>query len=95
MAERRNLSKEKIEWLHEKGAVAEAFGHYFDIDGNQLWEYKTIGLSLEKFKSLKEAIAVAGEEEKAEAIIAIAKIKPDITLITDELAARKILSIIN
>lgn len=95
MARTRNLSKEKIEWLYEKGAVAEAFGYYFDIDGNQLWEYKTIGLSIERFKSLKEAIAVAGKEEKAEAIIAIAKIKPDITLITDELAAKKILSIIN
>lgn len=95
MANRRNLPKEKVEELMEKGAVAEAFGHYFDINGNEVWEYKTVGLSLDRFKSLDKVIAVAGEEEKAEAIIAIAKLKSDMTLITDELAARKILQILN
>jgi central glycolytic genes regulator len=95
MAYRRNLSKDKVDELIKKGAVAEAFGHYFDINGNEVWEYKTVGLSLERFKSLDKVIAVAGEEEKAEAIMAIAKLKPEMTLITDELAARKILEITN
>lgn len=93
MAYRRNLPKEKVMELVDKGAVAEAFGHYFDISGNEVWEYKTVGLSLEKFKSLDKVIAVAGDEEKAEAIISIAKLKPEMTLITDELAANKILEI--
>lgn len=95
MAYRRDLPKEEIDEILGKGAVAEAFGHYFDIDGNEVWEYKTVGLSLEKFKSLDKVIAVAGKEEKAEAIIAIAKLKPEMILITDELAARKILELIN
>ncbi len=95
MAYRRNLSKEKITELIEKGAVAEAFGHYFDIDGNEIWEYETVGLSLDKFQKLDKVIAVAGEEEKAEAIIAIAKLKPEMTLITGEFAARRILEIVN
>lgn len=91
MANRRNLPKEKIDELLTEGAVAEAFGHYFDIKGNEIWEYKTVGLSLEKFKTIDKVIGVAGEEEKAEAIMAIANLKPDMTLITDEFAARKIL----
>ncbi len=50
MAQRRNLSIEKIQRLLSEGAVAEAFGHYFDIKGKEIWEYKTIGLSLDKYK---------------------------------------------
>lgn len=95
MAKRRNLSKEKIDELINSGAVAEALGHYFDINGNEIWEYKTIGLSLEKFKLLNNVIGVAGGEEKAEAIIAISTLNQNITLITDEVAARKIFEIVN
>lgn len=94
MATRRNLSKEKIEDIIEKGAVAEAFGHYFDINGEEIWEYKTIGLSLDKYKKLKNVIGVAGGEDKAEVIISIATLRNDITIITDEEAARKILEIV-
>ena len=78
MASRRNLSQEKIDDIINKGAVAEAFGHYFDINGEEIWEYKTIGLSLDKYKSLQNVIGVAGGEDKAEAIIAIATIRNDI-----------------
>lgn len=94
MAKRRNLPKEKVDELISKGAVAEAFGHYFDINGNEIWEYKTIGLSLSKFKSLEKVIAIAGGEEKAEAIISITKLNENMTLITDEAAARKIIEIV-
>ena len=34
MAKRRRLSQEQIDRLLDKGAVAEAFGHYFDIEWN-------------------------------------------------------------
>lgn len=94
MAKRRNLSKEKIEELKSGGAVAEAFGHYFDIKGNQVWEYLTVGLTMDKFKDTEHVIAVAGGEEKAEAIIAISSLKENMTIITDEEAAKKILEII-
>ncbi|MFY9214473.1 MAG: sugar-binding transcriptional regulator [Tissierellaceae bacterium] len=95
MAERRKLPKEKVDELLSKKAVAEAFGHYFDICGKEIWEYKTIGLSLDKFKSLNNLIGVAGGEEKAEAIIAVSSLNPNMVLVTDEAAARKILEIIN
>lgn len=95
MAKRRNLPKEKIDELLRNGAVAEAFGHYFDIEGNEVWEYKTIGLSLNKFKEMEHIIGVAGGEEKAEAIIAISHLSGNITLVTDESAALKILDILS
>lgn len=95
MAHRRHLPEERINYLLEKGAVAEAFGHYFDIQGNDLWEYETIGLSLERFKEINHIIGVAGGEEKAEAIIAITSLRKDINIVTDEAAARKILKLLN
>ncbi|WMM25800.1 sugar-binding domain-containing protein [Tissierella sp. MB52-C2] len=95
MAKRRNLSEEKIDALTNAGAVAEALGHYFDIKGNEVWEFKTIGLSLEKFKELDNLIGVAGGEEKAESIIAVSTLNENMTLITDESAARKILDIVS
>lgn len=95
MAERRDLSDDKIQELIDKGSVAEAFGHYFDLEGKEIWEYKTIGISLDKFKELKNVIGVAGGEDKAEAIMAISTLKENMTIVTDEKAGRKILEIIN
>lgn len=91
MASRRNLPKEKIDGLIDDGAVAEAFGHYFDIKGKEIWEYKTIGMTIEKFRELNLVIGVAGGEDKAQAIRAIATLKKDMILVTDEVAAKKIL----
>lgn len=93
MVARRKLKGDVLENLQNKGAVAEAFGHYFDISGNEVWEYKTIGISLKKFKNIDIAIGVAGGEEKAEAIVAIASLNKNMELVIDELAAKKILEI--
>ena len=94
MAHRRNLSQDRIDSFIKLGAVSEAFGHYFDINGKELWEYKTIGLSLDKFKEIKNVIGVAGGSEKAESIMAITSVRKDITLVTDESAARRILELV-
>ncbi|NMB07400.1 MAG: sugar-binding transcriptional regulator [Tissierellia bacterium] len=93
MAERRQLSQEKIDKLIGKGAVAEAFGHYFNINGKEIWESPTVGLSLEGFQKTPTVIGVAGGEKKAEAIISIASLRKNMTIITDEGAARKIINI--
>ncbi|WP_042680237.1 sugar-binding domain-containing protein [Anaerosalibacter massiliensis] len=95
MAERRELSNETIKKLIEKGAVSEAFGHYFDTSGNRVWESMTVGLSLVDFKQVKNVIGVAGGTKKAEAIISISSIREDMALVTDEGAARKILKLVN
>ncbi|MDR7855727.1 sugar-binding domain-containing protein [Tissierella sp.] len=94
MAKRRNMQDEKIGELIHCGAVAESLGHYFDINGEEVLEYKTIGLPLEKFKLLDNIIGVAGGEDKAEAILAVSSLNKNMTLITDESSARKILEIV-
>ncbi|WFA10205.1 sugar-binding domain-containing protein [Tissierella sp. Yu-01] len=93
MAYRRKLPIDRIESILELGAVAEAFGHYFNLTGEEIWEYETIGISIEKFKSTKHVIGVAGGAEKAEAIIAISSVRKDITIVTDESAAKKIVEL--
>lgn len=92
MAQRRELETDKVEKIKKDGAVAEAFGYYFNTDGDIVLETSTIGISLEDFEGIKTVVGVAGGEEKAEAIIATSKLHSNMTLITDEGAARKILS---
>lgn len=90
MANRRVLEQDEIDDILGKGAVAESFGYYFNKDGEIVHEISTIGIDLDKFKSLKHAIAVAGGVDKTEAIIAISKLNPNLVLVTDEQTAKKI-----
>jgi central glycolytic genes regulator len=80
-----------IDTMLDKGAVAEAFGYYFNQEGEIVHEISTIGITLEKFKSLDNIIAVAGGKEKVEAIIAISKLNNKLVLFTDESVAKTIL----
>ncbi len=91
MAKRRELSKNTIDEMMGKGAVSEAFGHYFDMKGNQVLESTTVGISMEDFENTDHVIGVAGGEQKAEAIYSIATLRKDMTLVIDEGAALKIL----
>lgn len=91
MANRRGLSKERIEEIVQKGAVAEAFGYYFNREGEIVDEISTLGITLEKVKSLTRVIAVAGGKDKSEAIIAVSKLNPHLILITNEDVAESIL----
>lgn len=93
MARRRKLPEDLIINLMEKGAVAEAFGYYFNRKGEKIWESSTVGLSLQDLSNVKEIVGVACGEKKAEAIMAIASLKKDMTLIIDEGVARKIVEI--
>lgn len=90
MANRRVLEQEEIDEIMSKGAVAESFGYYFNKDGEIVYEISTIGIDLQIFKNLNHIIAVAGGVEKAEAIIAISKLNPNLVLVTDEQTAKKI-----
>lgn len=91
MAKRRELQQDKINEIEKNGAVAEAFGHYFNTNGDIVHETSTIGLSLEDFKKINTVIGVAGGKDKAEAIISICKLHKRMTLVIDEAAAKKIL----
>ncbi|QEK11856.1 sugar-binding transcriptional regulator [Crassaminicella thermophila] len=91
MAKRRRLNEEKIEVLRQQGAVAEAFGYYFNKDGEIVQEINTVGVSLNHYKQLKHVIGAAAGIEKAEAIISISKLNKNLTLAIDEGLAKEIL----
>lgn len=99
MGKRRGLTLEKLNKLDKIGAVGEAFGYYFNGIGEIVYSTPTIGVNMENIKKINTAVAVAGGESKAQAILAIemhnTKINKNNVLITDEGAARKIVDIIN
>lgn len=92
MARRRGLPEGRIKHIVECGGVAESFGYYFNIEGQIVDEISTLGISLEKVKSLTRVIAVAGGKDKSEAIIAVSKLNPHLILITNESVATQIMS---
>ncbi|KXG78875.1 sugar-binding transcriptional regulator [Thermotalea metallivorans] len=93
MAIRRGLSPAELQDLAQKGAVSEAFGYYFNRNGEIIREVNTIGVSLKKFKELKLVIGAAAGAEKAEAVVAISRLNANLVLVIDESLAREILKI--
>ncbi|RXJ01745.1 hypothetical protein DS745_09715 [Anaerobacillus alkaliphilus] len=93
MAERRGSSEEILQNLNEKQAVAEAFGYYFNKDGDIIHRVLTIGLQLEDVSNSKLVVAVAGGASKAQAISAYMKQGTSNVLITDEGAAKALLQL--
>jgi len=91
MAKRRELPTDIIKKLEDLNAVSEAFGYYFNQEGNIVHETKTMGIDFEDFKKIPNTIGVAGGRNKAEAILAITSLKKSMILVTDEAAAKKIL----
>ncbi|WP_276210454.1 sugar-binding transcriptional regulator [Heyndrickxia coagulans] len=93
MAERRKTGKEEMEKIIRGHAVGEAFGYYFNEQGEIVHKVRTIGLQLEDLHRIRHVFAVAGGTSKAKAIKAYMNTKPESTvLITDEGAAKQILA---
>jgi central glycolytic genes regulator len=95
MLKRRGISDDGMNKLIEKGAVAEAFGYYFDKDGNVIERTSTIGVRFENVKDIERIVAIAGGKGKAQAIIATKTYNKNSVLITDEGAAREILRLLD
>lgn len=93
MANRRGLNDEEIGIIKSRGAVAEAFGHYFNREGEIVHEISTIGITLDQFRAIRNPIAVAGGLGKADAIVSICKLHPGLILVTDEQVARKLIEL--
>lgn len=93
MALRRHSSEDILELLQSKKAVGEAFGYYFDENGEVIYRINTIGIQLAQVKASDSIIAVAGGTAKAKAIVAYFKKEAakQTVLITDEGAADAIL----
>ncbi|WP_422122769.1 sugar-binding transcriptional regulator [Planococcus sp. X10-3] len=94
MAVRRQSTSEEVEKITEGGAVSEAFGYYFDAEGNVVYRIRSAGIQLEQVQKAPAIIAVAGGRSKAMAILSYFKNAPKQTvLVTDEGAAREILEL--
>ncbi|NGP45320.1 hypothetical protein G4V62_10260 [Bacillaceae bacterium SIJ1] len=88
MARRRKTSPKDLENIQAQNAVGEAFGFYYNDDGEVIHKVKTIGLQLEDLHTVETIIAVAGGASKARAIRACMKEQKRTHLITDEGAAK-------
>jgi central glycolytic genes regulator len=92
MAERRKTSPNDMKKIEEGKAVGEAFGYYFNEEGEIVNKVLTIGLQLDDLARIPNVIAVAGGASKAKPIRAYLKKAPSSTiLITDEGAAKMLL----
>ncbi|MCI0182251.1 sugar-binding transcriptional regulator [Sulfoacidibacillus ferrooxidans] len=91
MALRRQLDDDTVAILQSSGAVAEAFGYYFDAQGAIVYTMNTVGMRLEDLAEIDAVIAVAGGRAKGAAIRAASRAYQIDALVTDEGAARAIL----
>lgn len=92
MAKRRKTSEEDFKKIIDGNAVGEAFGYYFNEDGEIVHKVQTIGLHLKDLPKIPHIYAVAGGETKVKAIKAYMKIAPKNTvLVTDEYTTKLIL----
>jgi len=93
MATRRKSEKNVFNRIEKENLTAEAFGYFFDNDGNVRMQINSVGITLENFKEIKNSIGVAAGSSKAEAIYAISKFNNNFILVTDEAAAKRILEL--
>lgn len=91
MAERRKTPEEHFRKIIEGKAVAEAFGYYFDQQGEIVHKVQTVGIQLDDIEEIPSVISVAGGASKAKAIKAYMKQTLDSVLITDEAAANELI----
>ncbi|SHF58031.1 central glycolytic genes regulator [Caldanaerobius fijiensis DSM 17918] len=94
MVKRRNLSDEEISQILNKGAVAEAFGYYFDRNGDIVYVTTSVCLTIQDIEHIPCVMAMAGGSRKAEAILATCKAGHLDVLITDEGAANKMMELL-
>ncbi len=94
MAKARVLNAETRELLRERDAVGEAFGDFFNRNGDTVYQMSTVSTGLGKLHSGAKMVAVAAGAGKAEAIIAAMRHEAHDSLITDEGAASRIVSLL-
>ena len=82
------------ESLTKAGAIGDVLGHFLDRDGNSVSadvDDRTIGMPLERVKSVPEKIMAAAGPHKVEIIQAACRRELVDTLVTDDLTARQLL----
>ena len=93
MAKRRNSSQLEQQTLDDLGAVGEAFGYYFNEEGDIVHHIRTIGIQLEQVNKARRVLAIAAGANKATAIQAyFENAAAQTILITDEQTANIMLA---
>ncbi|MEG0774472.1 sugar-binding domain-containing protein [Clostridium sp.] len=94
MCEKRNLPCDIISNIEKSGGVGEAFGHYFNMNGEIVYSMPFIGIPNDRINEVAHMIAVAADINKAKAIISVEKNKTNSVLVTDEATAREIIELL-
>ncbi|MDF2964053.1 MAG: central glycolytic regulator [Paenibacillus sp.] len=94
MARRRKVDEATTASLQNDGALAEAFGYYFDRGGKILHKMPTVGLRIEDIQEMDCVIGVAGGKSKGEAIASVLSFGHEDILVTDEAAAIEIVQML-
>ncbi|APC49089.1 hypothetical protein GLV94_02775 [Virgibacillus halodenitrificans] len=93
MADRRKTTEAVSAVLIKNKAISEAFGYYFDAEGNVVHKVRTAGIQLDDLQTVENVITIAGGKSKGKAIASYFKQGKSNLLITDEAAAKEILDI--
>lgn len=93
MAHKRQLPSAIESEVLRKGAVAEAYGCYFNAEGRLVYAASTVARDLGALKPRCALVAVAAGRRKAQAIEAVMKNRTHAMLVTDEGAAKAILGL--
>lgn len=93
MAERREVSQEQYQAILDYQAVGEAFGVFYDVDGQEVVRYPRIGLTIEDLDRIPLLITVVGGSSKAKAVEGFFRLAPNRGyLVCDEGVAQSILN---
>lgn len=94
ISKKRKFTAEEMQTLKQLNVKAEAFGCYFDHEGNIVHKTGSIGIRPEDLRNIEIAICVGGGASKAEPIILVNKGRSNSVIVTDEAAAHEILRLI-
>ncbi len=90
------LNERELERVKEQGAVGHMCGQFFDQQGEPLdveLNRRAVGIGIKTLQNIETVIAVAGGEAKSAAILGALRGRFLNILVTDDLAARKILAL--
>lgn len=89
------LTADDLEDLRQRGAVGDALGYYFDLDGNRVpsrTDSNLVGVGLEDLRDVPWSVVVAGGAEKLQPIIGGLHGGYFNVLVTDDVTARSLVA---
>lgn len=91
MAKKRGVGPGLMKELEDRGAVGEALGQYFDLNGHVVHSTDTLGLMVNDLETIHTVMGIGGGRSKGRAILSVLRSGQDDILVTDEAAAREII----